>query len=194
MSPHPSNRAALIEGALRCLQDRGYAAVRTRDIAAAAEANLASIGYHFGSKDELLGQALREGFRRWLAEFAAAVPPTPAVSSRVWFQRLAETLRTSLEGHRSLALAFLEALARAPRDEGLRTALAESYREAQEAAVTLLGLGDDEAGHVLASVLLASFDGLLIRWLIDPPAIPGDDALAGALDRFADLLAEPPSR
>ncbi len=134
MSPRTSNREALIEGALRCLQEQGYASVRTRDIAAAAGANLASIGYHFGSKDELLGQALREGFRRWLGEFAVAVADTGAVPPRVWFQQLTAALRASLQSHRSLALAFVEAVAHAPRDEALREALAESYREARGAS------------------------------------------------------------
>jgi AcrR family transcriptional regulator len=191
VSPRPNNREALIEGALRCLQQQGYAAVRTRDITTAANANLASIGYHFGSKDELLGQALREGFRRWLGEFAAAAATTEsAAPRRVWFQQLAGALRASLERHRNLALAFLEAVAHAPRDEALREALAESYRETREALVSLLGLGDDETGRGLASSLIANFDGLLIQWLIDPQAIPGDDELLAGLDRLEELLAK----
>jgi AcrR family transcriptional regulator len=190
VSARPSNRDALIEGALRCLQEQGYAAVRTRDIAAAADANLASIGYHFGSKDELLGQALREGFRRWLAEFAAFATATEPAPPREWFPRLAGALRASLERQRSLALAFLEAVAHAPRDEGLREALAESYREARDALVSLLGLGEDGIGRGLASSLVATFDGLLIQWLIDPRAIPGDDELLAGLDRLEELLAK----
>jgi AcrR family transcriptional regulator len=193
MSPRASNREALIEGALHCLQEQGYAAVRTRDIAAAADANLASIGYHFGSKDELLGQALREGFRRWLAEFAGGVASTEAAPPRVWLQRMVGALRATLESHRSLALAFLEAVAHAPRDEGLRQALAESYRETRDALVALLKLADDEVGRALVSSLIANFDGLLIQWLIDPRATPGDDELLAGLDRLEELLAQPNS-
>lgn len=190
MSPRPSNREALIEGALYCLERQGYAAVRTRDIAASAGANLASIGYHFGSKDELLGQALREGFRRWLTEVTTAVLDSGATTRREWLKRLVGALRVSLERHRNLALAFLEAVARAPRDEGLREALAESYRETRDALVTLAGLGADDVGQALASALIASFDGLLIQWLIDQQAIPSDDDLMAGVDRIEVLLSK----
>jgi AcrR family transcriptional regulator len=190
VSPRSSKREALIEGALRCLEEQGYAAVRTRDIAAAANANLASIGYHFGSKDELLGQALREGFRRWLGEVAAAVPVAGSSPPRVWLSQLAGSLRGSLEQHRNFVLAFLEAVARAPRDEGLREALAESYREARDGIATLLRLGDDEISRALASSLIATFDGLLLQWLIDPHATPGNEELLAVMDRLEELLAK----
>jgi AcrR family transcriptional regulator len=189
VSPRASKREALIDGALRCLEEQGYASVRTRDIAAAANANLASIGYHFGSKDELLGQALREGFRRWLGEVAAAVPQVGSAPPHQWLQQLATSLRSSVERHRNFVLAFLEAVARAPRDEALRESLAESYRETRDAVGILLNLGDDEIGRSLASTLIATFDGLLIQWLIDPQATPGDKDLLTGMDRLAGLFA-----
>ncbi|MHA1597576.1 MAG: CerR family C-terminal domain-containing protein [Alphaproteobacteria bacterium] len=46
-------RAALIEASLRLFGDKGYDAASTRDIAAAANANIASIAYHFGGKEGL---------------------------------------------------------------------------------------------------------------------------------------------
>src|SRR5207302_11259415 len=53
-----SHKEQLIEGAIECLQTKGYARTTARDIAAASSANLASIGYHFGSKESLLNEAL----------------------------------------------------------------------------------------------------------------------------------------
>jgi AcrR family transcriptional regulator len=188
MSPRPSNRDALIEGALLCLQKQGYAAVRTRDIAAAANANLASIGYHFGSKEELLGQALREGFRRWLGEVASAIARIGPAPRPVWIQQVATSLRVSIEDHREFALAYLEAIARAPRDNALRDALTVSYRESSGAVAALLHLGDDETGRALAATLIATFDGLLIQWLIAPQAAPSDAGLLRAAERLSELL------
>lgn len=46
-------RAALLESALRLFGTKGYDATSTREIAAASGANIASIAYHFGSKDGL---------------------------------------------------------------------------------------------------------------------------------------------
>ena len=54
----PSNREQLLEGALQCLRTKGYSRTTARDIAGASGANLASIGYHFGSKEALLNAAM----------------------------------------------------------------------------------------------------------------------------------------
>lgn len=46
-------RAALIEAGLRLFGEKGFAATSTREIAAAADANIGSIAYHFGGKEAL---------------------------------------------------------------------------------------------------------------------------------------------
>jgi AcrR family transcriptional regulator len=56
VSPQPSNRANLIEGP-RCLERLPPERVTARAIAESSNANLASIAYHFGSKDELVTEA-----------------------------------------------------------------------------------------------------------------------------------------
>jgi AcrR family transcriptional regulator len=49
--PQRSNRQRLIEGTLRCLERLPPERITARAIAAESGANLASIGYHFGSMD-----------------------------------------------------------------------------------------------------------------------------------------------
>lgn len=46
-------RVALIEAGLRLFGEKGFAAASTREIAAAAKANIGSIAYHFGGKEAL---------------------------------------------------------------------------------------------------------------------------------------------
>ena len=60
----PSHRDQLVKGAIKCLQTKGYARTTARDIATASGANLASIGYHFGSKEALLNEAMIRLFSR----------------------------------------------------------------------------------------------------------------------------------
>ncbi|MDA0568050.1 TetR/AcrR family transcriptional regulator [Streptomonospora sp. S1-112] len=59
------HREDLLAAAKRCLRERGYARVTARDLVAESGTNLASIGYHFGSKDELLSAALIEMVGDW---------------------------------------------------------------------------------------------------------------------------------
>src|SRR4051794_14746870 len=54
--PQPSaeqTRRALIRAALKLFGSKGYDGTSTREIAAAANANIGSIAYHFGGKEGL---------------------------------------------------------------------------------------------------------------------------------------------
>ncbi|BFO15591.1 hypothetical protein SHKM778_19790 [Streptomyces sp. KM77-8] len=51
------HREDLLEGAKRCLLAKGFVHTTARDIVRESKTNLASIGYHYGSKDALLAQA-----------------------------------------------------------------------------------------------------------------------------------------
>ncbi|WP_201724813.1 TetR/AcrR family transcriptional regulator, partial [Streptomyces antimycoticus] len=59
------HREQLMAGAKRCLEERGFARTTSRDIAAAANAPLGTINYHYGSKERLLNAALLESLDEW---------------------------------------------------------------------------------------------------------------------------------
>src|ERR1700747_2234091 len=52
-----SHKEDLLAGAVACLREKGYANTTARDIVAASGTNLASIGYHYGSTQDLLHAA-----------------------------------------------------------------------------------------------------------------------------------------
>ncbi|MDQ3601484.1 MAG: TetR/AcrR family transcriptional regulator, partial [Actinomycetota bacterium] len=87
------HREALLVGARRCLQERGYARTTARDLVAASGTNLASIGYHFGSKEALLDEAITQAAQEWsdqLGHIALADPDaTPLERIRATWQALA---------------------------------------------------------------------------------------------------------
>src|ERR1700728_2233990 len=68
------NREDLIAGAKRCLLEKGYAATTARDIASASGVSLAAIGYHFGSKDALMNQAVYDSVGDWADEMQRIMP------------------------------------------------------------------------------------------------------------------------
>src|SRR5260221_13036686 len=74
------HREDLLAGAVACLREKGYARTTARDLVAASGTNLASIGYHFGSKEALLNEAIAMGFRAWVAEIEQATSAQPATS------------------------------------------------------------------------------------------------------------------
>ncbi|HEX5622079.1 MAG TPA: TetR/AcrR family transcriptional regulator [Solirubrobacteraceae bacterium] len=188
MSPQRSNRDALLEGALRCVETLPPERVTARAIADASGANLASIAYHFGSKDELVTEAVITGLDRWLAEVArrleALDSDDPAARLRHGFEAIEATRRE----HEALARTFLAALARAQHDDRVRARLAAGFRRTRPAVAAVLGLGDDPADVDAAALVLALFDGLLFQALLDPELAIEGERMQRAQARLRDVL------
>lgn len=181
------HREDLLVGARRCLAERGYARTTARDLVAASGTNLASIGYHFGSKDALLNEALGAAFHEWAERVRAlaqdAVPPDPT-PTQLLVASWGAMLR-SFEEFRGLAVACVEALAQAQHQPEVRTQLAQTYADVRTEVAGLLRheLGElpDDTARTLASFQIALCDGLLLQWLLDPAATPTPEELVDAL-------------
>jgi AcrR family transcriptional regulator len=182
------HREQLLAAARQLLEDKGYAHITARDLVAASGTNLASIGYHFGSKAGLLNAALGTMFEEWagqLAEIALADPQASPIgrAHRTW-----TALLEGLSGRRSLLVSFVEAMAQAERDPQLREQLAGTYRKVRAGASRIVADAlstspDDPRCSAVASWMMAACDGLSIQWLLDPAASPkGEDLLRGLTD------------
>ena len=175
MSPQRSNRSHLIEGTLRCLERLPAERITARAIAEESGANLASITYHFGSKDDLVTEAVIAGLDRWLAEIARGLGDVASQTPADRFRRATEVVEDTRQRHAGLARNFIGALAKAQHNPRIRDMLATGFHRSRPDVASLLGLGDDQAGHDAAGLALALFDGLLFQVLLDPAlAIDGD--------------------
>ncbi len=182
------HREQLLAAARRLLEEKGYARITTRDLVAASDTNLASIGYHFGSKAELLNEAIGVVLEEWTQQLAKIAMADPAASP---IERGISTWTAMLEqarDRRTLALSFTEALAQAERTPRLRQQFADLYRrcraEVSELVAAALGEGisqDDPRCTAIASFVIAACDGLAMQCLIDPDRAPTADALRAGL-------------
>jgi AcrR family transcriptional regulator len=195
--PRENHREQLLQGAMRCLREKGYAHTTARDIAAAANSNLGSIGYHFGSKEALLNEAIREGFAEWTAQVGriafANAGATPLERGRASWVALTDTFKE----HRSLMVAFVEALAQAERSNELRRQLADIYEGGRAVIGDMIAASfqaakiDDPHTRAVASLLIAICDGLMLQWLVDPEHAPsGRELIAGLEATLPLVLAE----
>ena len=180
--PRANHRQRLLDGALECLRTKGYAHTTARDIAAAAGGNLGSIGYHYGSKDALLNEALIEGFRAWTVRISSRVRAIDADNPLQRLQLAWETVLEELGRDEALLRAFLEALAPAGRSPELRAQLAGFYRETRDdvARVVAESIGDETSARVIASLLIAVSDGLQLQWFLEPGEAPSAEAIGAA--------------
>jgi AcrR family transcriptional regulator len=168
MSPQRSNRASLIEGTVRCLERLPPERITARSIAAESGANLASIAYHFGSKENLVTEAVIVGLDRWLEEIAAALGDLQGQEPAERFRRAWEVIESTRRRHTGLARNFAGAVARAQHDARVRELLAEGFRHTRPNVAALLGLGSDRSGEDAAGLVHSLFTGLLFQVLLDP--------------------------
>lgn len=182
-------RQDLLAGAKQCIAEKGYSRTTARDITAASGANLAAIGYHFGSKEALLNAAILESFDEW----GTAIDQAEVASvSGDPVDRLESFLAGFLTGstqHRATIVASVQAFAEAEFVPEVREQLAEAYDEARRSvAAMLLGVDPDsvdEPGRQLGSLVLAIINGVALQWLIDPAATPSSGELAAVLRSLA---------
>lgn len=183
------NREDLLDGARRCIIEKGYARTTARDIAGAAGVSLAAIGYHFGSKEALMSEALLgTGIQIGDAlDVALRGAPKAELLGRIWDASL-----TAFSDQRQLLAASMENLAQIDRIP----VVAERLRAAQSGAVDgiaellaeeLPGLGDDDL-RALAAYYFALVNGLAVVWLIDPSIVPSGAQLTRLLPPPSDVV------
>ncbi|MBN7557984.1 TetR/AcrR family transcriptional regulator [Mycobacteroides abscessus] len=195
-------REKLLQGALDCLRERGYGKTSSRDIVRAAGVNLASINYHFGSKEALLNDALGLCFATWNQRVRLAFEQSTAASPYEQIQAVLAATVDSFEQIRPAVHACIESYAPALRSQDLRERLAAGYAEVRQHSVELAKAalaGTDieppESLPTIVTVLMAIIDGLMIQWISDPEAVPPSgeilDAIAviGALVPASDIAS-----
>jgi AcrR family transcriptional regulator len=176
----------LLEGALACLQERGFARTTTRDIVAASGTNLGSIVYHYGTKERLLEEAMSEGFRRWTDAISAVADESTANPFEQMRAALGQA-SAAFDEQQGLYTAFLEAAAETRRSGELREHIAAGYeqtrgRVAQSMRRTMPDASEDDV-RTLASLAVAIVDGLMLQWLFDRDAVPPGEEVADVFIR-----------
>lgn len=186
------NREDLMAGARKAILERGLAKVTARDIASAAGVSLAAIGYHFGSKDRLVTEALTEESGSGIGDsFEAAIRDAGEGRSLseavpIGWNDLLDVVR---EHHEQLLLS-LENAVRIARSEESQAYMMDAVNRGQNDLAEILRsvhptVSEAEAKAV-GKLYFTMFQGLAMLWMLAPEAdlISGDD-LALALKTLA---------
>ncbi|WP_086820769.1 TetR/AcrR family transcriptional regulator [Allokutzneria sp. NRRL B-24872] len=198
------HREDLLAGAKQCLYERGYARTTARDIVAVSGANLASIGYHFGSKEALLTAALIEATEEWAAAVATMWSPDPEAPFIERFESLWKAVVASLAEHRNLWVSTFEALNQAERLPELKERLSGDVEHARVAFSGLFGpapaptpqsappVDAEHADRAVGAFYVALMQGLMVQRLLDPERAPTGEDLALALRTIIERAAPQP--
>ncbi|MET7747340.1 TetR family transcriptional regulator [Micromonospora sp. NPDC005367] len=181
------NREALLAGARTCLLEKGFDRTTVRDIATAAGVSMAAIGYHFGSRENLLFQALFSILDEWgdLAGRALVPAETPDLNPAGAYERMWDDLLAQARAYPRMWLASLELFMQAQRQPDLLPHLMEGIRQGRSGMAAILESvpeADVSARSVrtLGMVQVALMSGVVIQMLSDPENAPtGADVVEG---------------
>ncbi|SHF66329.1 TetR/AcrR family transcriptional regulator [Streptoalloteichus hindustanus] len=185
-------REQLLDGAKRCLAERGYARTTVRDIVAVTGTNLAAINYHFGTKDALLNQALMETAAEAVDEILRRVGPVGDPAQRL--HDFLASLTSSFTDNRATWVTNVEAFTQATHAPELRAQLAAGQVEARTELSNMLPTSDQDSAatrEALGALHMTLLCGLLVQWMIDPDRAPGADQIMAGLRAVADTVQPP---
>ncbi|MEV6261390.1 TetR family transcriptional regulator [Streptomyces sp. NPDC051784] len=182
------NREKLLEAAQECLFTKGFDGTTVRDLASAAGVSMAAIGYHFGSKEALLNQALFKALDSGERAFGG---PTDDADLGALLNRVIE----AFSADKTFWVANLEAVLRAQRDPELRTQLAAGLQQGRSGmGREVTGTAEEELSEAeirtIGSVQLALISGLMMQHLTDPGSAPTADEVVAGLRALAARLPE----
>jgi len=181
------NREDLLAAAKKCLLEKGYDRTTVRDLATAANVSMAAIGYHYGSREALLNEALFRTLDDWGDRVGRALAPDPGVPNTpaAQFESKLNRLFESFGENRQVWVASIEALLQAQRSPELRAQLAGGQEEGRRGlAAMVAGRPEEEVPESevrsVGAVQLALISGLMVQWLTDETATPkASEVLAG---------------
>ncbi|MDP9796685.1 AcrR family transcriptional regulator [Catenuloplanes nepalensis] len=182
------NRDALLSAAHSCVVTKGFNHTSARDVTAEAGVSLAAIGYHFGSTEALLTEAVLRGIGDWAQDLGHLLTDDPAPAGetpRERFTRVWAAVLASFEDHRKILAASYAVMARADDLPDVRRRLSEGIDTARRTLATLLAgidpATDPERTRQVGSLYYAILGGLLTQWLVDPDSTPSATDLTAAL-------------
>ncbi|MEV7593861.1 TetR/AcrR family transcriptional regulator [Streptomyces sp. NPDC090085] len=188
------HREDLLEGAKKCLTEKGFVRTTARDIVSASGTNLASIGYHYGSKDALLAQAFIGLMEDWGQNVRQGLDGDGGSLER--FRALWEDVLARNGESGPVWAASMEVALSGDRVPGLRAMLAASQAEGRRGLISMLtdtpeDRLDERDVRTLGAFYQALLNGLMIQWLFDPESAATAEEFTEGMRRAAEGIVRP---
>jgi AcrR family transcriptional regulator len=195
------NREALLEGARQCLIEKGYVQTTARDIATASGVSLAAIGYHFGTKEALLQEAMVQANIEWGKRADEVLESTQAPEDADWASWAESVweglLHSSPEDLRLLQASF-EVLTNVEKSTPVCTSINSSMFQARNALIAMFDHDEDELTDEQRDAIGRFYHALLVGirslQLVAPGVGPDAKDITTALQLIGRKMAAQPER
>jgi AcrR family transcriptional regulator len=187
------NREALLNGARQCLLEKGYVQTTARDIADAAGVSLAAIGYHFGTKEALLQEAMVQANVEWGQRADAALRSTHIpddVDWSSWARSMWGQLLQVSSDDLSMLQASFEVLANVERSTPVCVSINSSMFRAKNALITMFDHDEDELTEEERDAIGRFYHALLVGVRALQLVAPGVGPDAKDITRAMELIGQ----
>jgi AcrR family transcriptional regulator len=184
------HREDLLQGAKRSLYERGYARTTARDIVAASGTNLGSIGYHYGSTQALMTAAMMSAMEEWGETLADALVADTSDESDDPLVRFWRRVIRTVDSHRELWMASIEAMIQGDYQPELRKLIADGMEQGRSGmAAMITGTPEDQLDEAtirsVGSAQMALISGVMIQWLVNPATAPSAEQIVAGIRAIA---------
>ncbi|MDQ0598719.1 AcrR family transcriptional regulator [Streptomyces canus] len=189
------HREDLLEGAKRCLLVKGFLRTTARDIVKESGTNLASIGYHYGSKDALLVQAYvalieATGHRFEPGGEGEGAPATPT-GSLERFRQVWTSITSAVGEARAIWMLSFEVVVQGERLAEIRQMLVEAEEQGRSGLLPLFNdipeeEQDKETVDTEGRFYQTLLQGLMVQWVFNPDTATDADQLTEGLRRVTE--------
>ena len=197
----PELKRALLEAGLRCFARRGFHSATMDEIAVEAGVSKGAIYWHYKDKQELFLSIMRERGRALEAAGAAAIEGMSPDNEQPgdMLKAIMIAIFGFYANNRDFAslLGLLRSGKDAPFGEPLFHELTDFYRKARAQFVPLfqfgaqIGVFVEAPAQMLAAWVLATIDGTVMQWVIDPEEIDLQSAAEVLSEQFVRAIRRP---
>ncbi|MEO3786921.1 TetR family transcriptional regulator [Actinocorallia sp. B10E7] len=178
------------------MHEKGYDRTSVRDIATAAGVSMAAIGYHYGSREALLNQALFALLDEEGSRTGRALVPQDGDSAAEGYGRMWDHLIEQFHQRPDVWVASVELFMQAQRRPELRAALAEGISQGWRGMAGILESTPEEtvsdrSARTLGMIQTALVSGVMIQCLSDPDNAPTSTEVLEGLRALMKILDAP---
>lgn len=185
------NREALLAGARECLIVKGYLQTTARDIAQASGVSLAAIGYHFGTKEALLQEAMVQANTEWGERVDDTLATTEKPDDADWSSWVEtvweQILHASPEDLRLLQASF-EVLLNVEETTPVCVSINSAMFQARNALITMFDHDDDALTDAERESIGRFYHALLVGARSLQLVAPGVAPTAGDITTTLSLI------
>ena len=180
-------RQDLVIAAYRAIAERGFEGLRTRDVAAEAGVNIATLHYYFPTKESLIRGVVDHAMGRFRSTLAPRGAPAAQLRDHL------RAVRRLLLDEPELGAVMVELALRSSRDDAIAALLAETFQAWHTTMRGLLRRGVREGSlrpeldsPGVAALIMSTLTAFMLPVMSRSPV--GDQAM-GQLERWLDPAA-----